>query len=191
MYNTLTMIIWILLGALVGKTIYDILAQPLDKIANFEKVSLHQFAKDWIGDKSKANYIHTNIILPQRSTKESAGYDFFSPIDFTLNPGETIKIPTGIRAKINNGWVLKIYPRSSIGFKYQVMLANTVGIIDSDYYNSDNEGHIFVKLINDGDKPLNVEQGDRLVQGVFVPYGITSNDKVKRKRNGGIGSSGK
>ena len=95
--------------------------------------------------------------MPERATVGSAGYDFFSPIDFALAPGETIKIPTGIRAKIDDGWVLKIYPRSGLGFKFRLQLNNTVGIIDSDYFYSDNEGHIMAKITNDSKEAKTVE----------------------------------
>ena len=110
----------------------------MKKIAKFEKVSKEQFR---VGFIDSFGYEPTNeyeeLKLPKRATKGSAGYDFFSPIDFSLAPGETIKIPTGIRAKIDDGWVLKIYPRSGLGFKFRLQLNNTVGIIDSDYYYSD------------------------------------------------------
>ena len=129
---------------------------------------------------------------PTRATKGSAGYDFESPISFELKPGETIKIPTGIRVKINDGWVLKLYPRSGLGFKFRVQMNNTVGIIDSDYYNSDNEGHIFCKITNDTneDKTVSVNKGTGFCQGIFVEYGITFDDDVTDERNGGFGSTG-
>ena len=125
------------------------------------------------------------------ATTGSAGYDFYSPLDFTLNPGETIKIPTGIRVKIDDGWVLKIYPRSSLGFKYRAQLNNTVGIIDSDYFFADNEGHVFIKITNCGDKELVVEKGKAFAQGVFVEYGITVDDECEEVRVGGLGSTDK
>ena len=89
--------------------------------------------------------MYEGIKLPVRATSGSAGYDFFAPFDFILAPSQTIKIPTGIRCEIDEGWVLKIYPRSGLGFKFRLQLNNTVGIIDSDYFYSDNEGHIFIK----------------------------------------------
>ena len=109
----------------------------------------------------------------------------------TLAPGETVKVPTGIRVKIDEGWVLKIYPRSSLGFKYRLMLDNTVGIIDSDYYNADNEGHIFIKMTNLGEKTLTVEEGNAFAQGVFVEYGVTYDDECTASRTGGLGSTDK
>ena len=137
--------------------------------------------------------IYHSIQLPKRATKGSAGYDFYSPIDFELNPGQTIKIPTGIRVRIENGWVLGLYPRSGLGFKYRLQLNNTVGIIDSDYYNSDNEGHMFVKLTNDSneDKSLSLKVGQGMVQGIFFEFGIVEDDDVTEERNGGFGSTTK
>ena len=109
-------------------------------------------------DQSKETLkeIYDRIKLPRRATAGSAGYDFFAPVDIILNPGETIKIPTGIRVWMEPEWVLKCYPRSGLGFKFRLQLNNTVGIIDSDYYNSDNEGHIFAKLTNDSNEEKTV-----------------------------------
>ena len=133
------------------------------------------------------------ILLPKRSTKHSAGYDFFAPAEFILKPGETVKIPTGIRVEMQPEWVLKCYPRSGLGFKYRLQLNNTVGIIDSDYYYSDNEGQIFAKITNDSNegKTVEVEAGDGFMQGIFVQYGITLDDDVTEVRNGGFGSTTK
>lgn len=157
----------------------------MKKIAQFFKVSEKQYLLD--GDKTAFD----SIVLPKRATKGSAGYDFFAPFSFTLNPGETIKIPTGVRVKIDEGWVLKIYPRSSLGFKYRLSLNNTVGIIDSDYFNADNEGHIFIKMTNCGDKPLTIEKDKAFAQGVFVEFGITIDDECFEERSGGFGSTDK
>lgn len=168
----------------------------MKKVAKFEKVSLKRFIEDCIDTFGNTDEIITeiynNINLPKRATTGSAGYDFYSPIDFTLQPHQTIKIPTGIRCKMEEGWVLKCYPRSGLGFKYRLQLNNTVGIIDSDYYYSDNEGHIFLKLTNDTNeaKWLKVKAGERIAQGIFVEYGITYDDNVKEIRNGGFGSTG-
>ena len=169
----------------------------MDRIAQFKKVSFEQFLIDYnntfdYGQSSKELLdIWESIILPERATKGSAGYDFVTPIEFSLKAGETIKIPTGIRCEINDGWALNIYPRSGLGFKYRLQLDNTVGIIDSDYYHSDNEGHIFVKITNDSNsgKILFLNRGDRFIQGIFVPYGITIDDKAEGTRNGGLGST--
>ena len=106
--------------------------------------------------------VYNSIKLPKRATRGSAGYDFYSPISFVLNPGETVKSPTGIRCKIEDGWVLKCYPISELGFKYRLQLNNTVGIIGSDYYESDNEGHIFAKITNNSneEKTVSIKQGE-------------------------------
>ncbi len=135
--------------------------------------------------------MYAEIRLPKRATKGSAGYDFYAPFDFRLAPGETIKIPTGVRVRMDEDWVLHIYPRSGLGFKYRLQLNNTVGIIDSDYYNSDNEGHIFIKLTNDSNegKILEVAKGSGFAQGIFLEYGITVDDETEGVRNGGFGST--
>lgn len=168
------------------------------RVAKFEKVSLEQFYKDWIDtfgeiSEAEATIIYDDIKLPKRATMGSAGYDFFAPLSFVLKPGETIKIPTGIRCGINTDWVLKCYPRSGLGFKYRIQLNNTVGIIDSDYYFSDNEGHIFIKITNDSNegKVLAVNKTEGFAQGIFVEYGITDDDDVTTIRNGGLGSTTK
>ena len=169
------------------------------RIAQFEKVSWIQFQKDYMntfGEGQTINMddvkkIYDSIQLPIRATSGSAGYDFKSPITFILKPGQTIKIPTGIRVKIDDGWVLKCYPRSGLGFKYRLRMANVVPIIDSDYYYSDNEGHIFLKLSNEGEKDIFINSGDKIIQGIFVPYGITYDDCVNKTRNGGVGSTGR
>ena len=165
----------------------------MDRIAQFHKISEQQFFKymdeEASGMLDSANRIYEDIKLPKRATIGSAGYDFFAPYDFTLAPGGTIKIPTGIRARISDGWVLMMFPRSGLGFKYRLQLNNTVGIIDSDYFYSDNEGHILVKVTNCGDKILTVSKGQGFAQGIFVPFGITEDDDVTDVRNGGFGST--
>lgn len=157
----------------------------MKRIALFEKVSEKEFLKNGSAED------YSSIILPRRATKGSAGYDFFAPATFTLCPGETIKIATGIRVNIDEGWVLKLYPRSSLGFKYRLFLNNTVGIIDSDYYFAENEGHIFIKLTNCGNEAMTVEKGKAFAQGVFVEYGITKDDECEESRTGGFGSTDK
>lgn len=177
----------------------------MKKMAQFYKVSFEQFIKDWLDtftdtldQDSPVSYgeirdLYDSIKLPNRATTCSAGYDFFSPLNIILNPGETIKIPTGIRVKMETGWVLKCYPRSGLGFKFRLQLNNTVGIIDQDYYYSDNEGHIFVKITNDTNesKVLEIKLGGGFMQGIFVEYGITFDDVVTEIRNGGEGSTDK
>lgn len=159
------------------------------RIAKFEKVSLKQFKEGC--EREDAEKIYEGIKLPKRATAGSAGYDFFAPFDIELKPGETAKIPTGIRVLIEEGWVLKIYPRSGLGFKYRLQLNNTVGIIDSDYSSSDNEGHIFIKVTNDSNegKTLTIPAGTGFAQGIFVEYGITVDDDAAGVRNGGFGST--
>lgn len=169
----------------------------MEKVAKFKKVTEKRFIADYTdcfgGDEARAKKVYDAIKLPRRATKGSAGYDFFSTVSITLAPGEGVKIPTGIRALINDGWVLQIFPRSGLGFKYRLQLDNSVGIIDSDYSLSDNEGHIFVKITNDGKsgKSLTIAEGDGFAQGIFLPYGITEDDDAEATRNGGFGSTGK
>lgn len=164
------------------------------RIAKFEKVSYEQF-KSGFDDKTddEIKSLYEDIKLPKRATKGSAGYDFFAPFDIVLAPGKTIKIPTGIRAQMEDNYVLKLYPRSGLGFKYRLQLNNTVGIIDSDYYYSDNEGHIFAKITNDSNenKTVEIKKGTGFMQGIFVEYGITIDDDATETRNGGFGSTTK
>ena len=171
----------------------------------FDKVSESQFERDLANNipiswdvnsynvtNADVKKFYDDIRLPERATIGSAGYDFFAPFDFTLYKGQTIVIPTGIR------WIskdpiffLSLYPRSGFGFKFGLSLANTVGIIDSDYFYSDNEGHMFIKITNDSNegKVINVEAGTGFAQGIFVEYGITVDDDVVEIRNGGFGST--
>lgn len=160
-------------------------------IARFEKVSKEQFISD-SNDLLGINMPdYEAVTIPKRATVGSAGYDFVCPFDLTLRAGEMIKVPTGIRCFIESDYVLQIYPRSSLGFKYQICLANTVGIIDSDYYNAKNEGHIIVALVNRGNKDLDIKKGDRIVQGIFNQYFKADEEDVTDKRIGGLGSSNK
>lgn len=168
----------------------------MKRIAKFHKVSAERFMADWkdtfpeTAEETIAD-IYNKIKLPVRATAGSAGYDFFSPVDITLDPGETVKIPTGIRVEMEQDWVLKCYPRSGLGFKYRLQLNNTVGIIDSDYFYSDNEGHIFSKITNDSNesKSVSIQAGTGFMQGIFVEYGITVDDDAQGIRNGGFGST--
>lgn len=170
----------------------------MQRIAKFHKVSEERFVNDWkdtFEETSEAEIkkIYENISLPKRATAGSAGYDFYAPMDIWLQPGETIKIPTGVRVEMEPNWVLKCYPRSGLGFKFRLQLNNTVGIIDSDYFYSDNEGHIFAKLTNDTNegKTVQISAGNGFMQGIFVEYGITVDDDVTDIRNGGFGSTTK
>ena len=168
------------------------------RIARFEKVSARRFVEDWITTfpqqtVEQALLAYEHIKLPHRATAGSAGYDFFAPVGFELPAGGSIKIPTGVRAMIEEGWVLTLYPRSGLGFKYRFQLDNSVGVIDSDYARSDNEGHIFLRMTNDSreGKGLRVPAGTAFAQGIFLPFGITLDDDVQTVRNGGLGSTTK
>lgn len=170
----------------------------MQRIAKFHKVSREQFTVAMEETfpqytQTDINDMYESLVLPRRATKGSAGYDFYAPFSFSLAPGTTIKIPTGIRAEMEENWVLQLYPRSGLGFKYRLQMNNTVGIIDSDYFYSDNEGHIFVKLTNDSNegKTVEVAAGTGIVQGIFMEYGITTDDDAEGIRNGGFGSTTK
>lgn len=164
----------------------------------FEKVSVEEYSKS-IGDtsltKEQIQKEYDEIKLPERKTKNSAGYDFFVPYKTIIEPGESVVIPTGIKCKIDEKSFLSLFPRSSLGFKYRLQLDNTVGIIDADYYNNDsNEGHIFAKITNNSNVSgrgvmLTLEQGEAFMQGVFLKYGVTEDDYVTKERTGGIGST--
>ena len=161
----------------------------------FEKVSYEQFEKDFPLDWDyEERGIYNAITLPKRATTYSAGYDFYSPIDFDLKPGQSIKIPTGIKVQLEGGLFLLIVPRSGLGFKYKVQLWNTCGVIDADYYdNISNEGHIWVKLYNDSPEgeTIHIKQGDAICQGIAMSYFIAEDDNVRQGRNGGFGSTSK
>ena len=155
----------------------------------FEKISFEQFIKDVKDDRM----LYDNIELPKRSTKTSAGYDIRSVQDGVVKPGKTMIFKTGLKVSMNPDEALFIYSRSSQGYKYDVCLINSVGVIDSDYYNNpDNEGHFSVKLINLGDKDFEVKIGDKIAQGIFQKF-LTVDDEIeiKSKRKGGLGSTGK
>ena len=140
----------------------------------FEKISFKQFSKDICDDKE----LYDEYELPKRATKSSAGYDFFALYDIVLHPGEILKIPTGYKAKFNFDEMLMLVVRSSMGFKYNVRMCNQVGIIDSDYYNnSDNEGHMWVSLQNEGKEDYVIKKGSAYCQGIFVKY-LTCGDEI-------------
>ena len=167
------------------------------RIAAFSKVSKERFVADFSDafpkEAGRAGGIYENLKLPVRATTGSAGYDFFMPVTVTLAPGETVKIPTGIRAEMAESFVLMLFPRSGLGFKYRLQLNNTVGIIDSDYFYSDNEGHIMAKITNDSNegKTVEIAAGMGFIQGIFLEYGITTDDDAQGVRNGGFGSTTK
>ena len=181
------------------------------RVAKFEKVSFDQYKEDYMDTRVniKDNFLYTddwhddtvkyikniydNIKLPQRATMGSAGYDFYAPYYIEIKPYSYVTIPTGIRCRIDDEIFLALFPRSGQGFKTGVRLANSTGIIDNDYYYSDNEGHIFVKLVNDSvlSKTLEIKQGEAFCQGIFIPFGVTYNDNATDIRNGGFGSTSK
>lgn len=157
-------------------------------IARFERISDAQWAKD---AAHLTGLPLSEIPLPCRATAGSAGYDFTCPADITMQPGEMAVVPTGIRCRMDAGWVLINCPRSSLGRKHGIRLANTIGVIDSDYYNADNEGHILVMLVNGGDHTVTIKAGERFCQGVFLPHGVAEEEAVTAERTGGFGSTGK
>ena len=128
--------------------------------------------------------------LPERSTKGSAGYDFFVS-DGTMIPAHSIGlVPTGIKAQIDEGYYLQLAVRSSTPIKKGLILANGIGIIDSDYYNNpSNEGIIMFQLYNITDKDIFVPKGDKIGQGMFLKYAVTDDDMVESIRTGGFGST--
>ncbi|MCH5156613.1 MAG: deoxyuridine 5'-triphosphate nucleotidohydrolase [Clostridiales bacterium] len=151
--------------------------------AKFEKVTFATFS----ANGSQETY--DNIKLPKRATVKSAGYDFYAPTTITIAPLETVTVATGVRALMPDDWCLMIYPRSGLGFKYKLRLNNTVGIIDADYSDSDNEGHIFIRMTNESDKLLEIPQGSAFAQGIFMKYLLTEDDDTTASRNGGLGST--
>ena len=155
----------------------------------FEKISFEQFKKDIKDDKE----LYESYSVPKRSTKTSAGYDFFALYDYTLKPGETMKVPTGIKASMESDEVLFLIDRSSMGFKYNVRMCNQVGVIDQDYYNNpNNEGHMWIRIQNEGDKDYIVKKGEGMIQGIFMKYLKTEDDiESENERNGGFGSTTK
>ena len=168
----------------------------MERIAKFEKVSFEQYAEAVRGiaperSDDEIRAVYDALKLPERATEGSAGYDFYAPERVVLAPGAQILIPTGIRVRIEAGYVLMLFPRSGLGFKYRLQLNNTAGVIDSDYYNAANEGHIFCKLTNDSrdGKTVEIQAGDGLVQGIFLPFGITEDDEAHAQRTGGFGST--
>lgn len=169
----------------------------MNRIAHFEKVSLaaytdcvHKALPDHVMLDIPAMY--ERIRLPERATAGSAGYDFFSPLGFTLVPGASICVPTGIRVRMDDGWVLLLMPRSGLGTKYRLQINNTVGVIDGDYYDTPAEGPIMTTFTNDthDGRTLDIAEGEAIMQGIFVPYGITTDDAVTATRVGGFGSTG-
>ena len=168
-------------------------------MSKFEKVSFEQFLKDcksleasgtlWFASDEKVREVYDSIQLPKRATPGSAGYDFYMPFPASLITGVPVVIPTGIRVKLDRGMFLMCVPRSGLGFKYGMALRNTTGVIDEDYYGSDNEGHIMAKITTE--ESFLLPAGDRFMQGIIMKYAVTSDDQpIKHSRNGGFGSTG-
>lgn len=156
-------------------------------VGKFDKVSENTFKLS-----GKSVDLYSEITIPTRGTKKSAGYDFIAYEDINIPVGETVLIPSGIKVRIEDGWFLGILPRSGHGFKFRLQLDNTMGVIDADYYdNPDNEGHIFVKLTNDGrtGKDILIQKGQGYCQGIFLPFGISEDDDASNNRSGGFGST--
>ena len=159
------------------------------EIARFTRVSEGQYAEAMQGQDCMPL---AEVPIPRRATAGSAGYDFVSPLEVTVPAGGMALIPTGIRAEMEPGWVLMLFPRSSLGFRHALRLSNTVGVIDSDYAFAKNEGHIMVKLRNPLSEPVTIGRGERFCQGVFLPYGTAEEDGIEFEvRAGGMGSTGK
>ena len=165
----------------------------MERIAKFEKISRQQMLRDaqtflWgAAGVPDLNDVYDNIQLPKRATRGSAGYDFYAPTDLIIMPDLATVVPTGIRCIIEEGWFLAMFPRSGSAFKYGLSLANTVGIIDSDYSHAGNEGHILLKLQTK--QRIEFKRGDRIAQGIFLPYGVTVDDEAEGERHGGFGST--
>lgn len=166
-------------------------------IAEFHKVSFSQFLQDskktgFINDETDPEIVKAiweKIKLPARATGGSAGYDFYLPYPFSLEPGVDITIPTGIKVDMQPGWCLFLVPRSGLGFKYGFKLKNTLGVIDADYFYAENEGHMMAKISVDSNMCL--QEGDRYMQGIFLPHGVTrTDDVIAYNRIGGFGSTG-
>ena len=158
-------------------------------IAKFTHVSEAQYAEAMA---EREGYLPLEEIpLPKRATAGSAGYDFVSPLEVTVPAGGSALIPTGVRAEMEPGWVLMLFPRSSLGFRHALRLSNTVGVIDSDYAFAKNEGHIMVKLRNPLSEPVTIGRGERFCQGVFLSYGTAEEEQVTAEREGGFGATDK
>ena len=157
----------------------------------FEKISKEQYNID-VKNACINCAEYEELKLPKRTTAFSAGYDFYSPMDFILAPDESIKLPTGIKAQLDEDKFLMIAPRSGQGFKYKLQLFNTIGVVDKDYYdNENNEGHIWIKLYNDSpdNAVLIIDKGDAICQGIITQYFKVEDDESDAIRNGGFGST--
>ncbi len=170
-------------------------------VARFEKVSLDTFIEDLLfahekavgNDVTKDNIIknakefHDDIILPKRATTGSAGYDFFLPANMAFHLPAKV-IATGVRCQIEEGYFLKLVPKSGLSRSHGTKFLDTVGIIDSDYYNSPNGGHITADMYTE--RPLTLQKGRAFMQGIILPYYLAEEEQVTATRNGGYGSTG-
>lgn len=131
-------------------------------------------------------------LLPKRETAHAAGYDLSVAEEVSIAPGEIVLVPTGVKAYMQDGEVLYLYDRSSNPRKKGLVLINSVGVIDGDYYgNPANEGHIFAQMKNITDQTVTLSAGERIVQGVFMPFLIADGDQASGERTGGFGSTGR
>lgn len=131
-------------------------------------------------------------LLPKRETAHAAGYDLSVAKEVSIAPGEIVLVPTGVKAYMQDGEVLYLYDRSSNPRKKGLVLINSVGVIDGDYYNNPaNEGHIFAQMKNITDQTITLSAGERIVQGVFMPFLIADGDQAGGERTGGFGSTGR
>lgn len=166
----------------------------------FEKVSWEEYKKSWEEfcydfvwqdiDYDALEKEWENIKLPTRATKASAGYDFYAPCTMNFYPSAmpAAVYPTGIRFITDRDDIfLMCVPRSGLGFKKGLRLLNTCGIIDSDYWQSDNEGHIKVKM--SANTPLLIKPGQAFMQGIILPFLKVDGDDTTADRNGGFGST--
>ena len=172
-------------------------------MVKFEKVSFEEFYSRMIQidkkyDMSYLSNAYENIKLPKRSTIGSAGYDFFTPIDVNYDlqyikrhkDSNKILVPTGVRFVTDRkDLFLMCVPRSGLGFKYGFSLVNTTGIIDSDYFNPNCEGHIMLKFC--ADESFSLKSGDAIMQGIITTFVKTDDDVVTETRIGGFGSTDK
>ena len=171
----------------------------MERVAAFEKVSRSQYLEDLAASVASAAGSrdaalagsYEAVKLPVRATAGSAGYDIITPLSIKLAPGESLRVATGLRCRIQPGWMLAVFPKSGLGFRYRLQLDNTVGIIDADYYRAENEGHILIKITNDSreGKTLELPRGKAFAQGIFLPFGITEDDEASGERTGGFGST--
>ena len=134
---------------------------------------------------------YSQVNLPRRATKLSAAYDLYSAAEVTIEAGQMGQIPTGVKAYFQDDEVLYLYSRSSFPIKYGLILPNSVGVIDADYYNnSNNEGELFLLVYNITNYAVTVPQNERIAQAVFAKVLRSDDDLVNDEiRKGGFGST--